>query len=259
MDNELFNFSKYTNWYFQIIKKAKTKERKKYQGVYYENHHIIPRALGGKNNKENLVLLTAREHFICHMMLPKICIIPKHKAKMVYALMYLAEGGMTKTKKHIYKSKIYEKLKLNYNKLITGINNPLYGISLSDDHKQKIAKTRKINGSGVGEKNPMYGKNHTKQAKQKMSKLKEGKYEGENNPMWGKSRPDLTKWNLENNVRLRVGQFDRDLNLIQVFDHAKLAADSIGAKSHRNINHLAKNYTKFPNRTVYGFKWRYVD
>ena len=32
---------------------------------YYEKHHIQPKSLGGSNKKENLVRLTAREHFIC--------------------------------------------------------------------------------------------------------------------------------------------------------------------------------------------------
>lgn len=39
---------------------------------YTEKHHIIPRCLGGDNSKENLVLLTAREHFIAHALLAKI-------------------------------------------------------------------------------------------------------------------------------------------------------------------------------------------
>jgi hypothetical protein len=39
---------------------------------YTETHHIIPRSLGGTNDKENLVDLTAREHFICHLLLTKM-------------------------------------------------------------------------------------------------------------------------------------------------------------------------------------------
>ena len=39
---------------------------------YTEKHHILPRCLGGSNNKSNLVRLTAREHFICHLLLVKI-------------------------------------------------------------------------------------------------------------------------------------------------------------------------------------------
>lgn len=39
---------------------------------YVERHHIIPRSLGGTDVAENLVRLTAREHFICHMLLVKM-------------------------------------------------------------------------------------------------------------------------------------------------------------------------------------------
>jgi phosphoglycolate phosphatase-like HAD superfamily hydrolase len=39
---------------------------------YTERHHIIPRCIGGTDVKENLVDLTAREHFICHRLLVNI-------------------------------------------------------------------------------------------------------------------------------------------------------------------------------------------
>ena len=31
---------------------------------YMERHHIVPRCLGGKDEEENLVWLTAREHYV---------------------------------------------------------------------------------------------------------------------------------------------------------------------------------------------------
>lgn len=39
---------------------------------YTETHHIIPRSLKGTNDKDNLVKLSAREHFICHLLLTKM-------------------------------------------------------------------------------------------------------------------------------------------------------------------------------------------
>lgn len=39
---------------------------------YSENHHIIPKCLGGSDDKDNLIKLTAREHFIAHLLLTKI-------------------------------------------------------------------------------------------------------------------------------------------------------------------------------------------
>jgi len=42
------------------------------EGEYYETHHILPKCMGGKNNKENLVVLTAKEHYIAHWLLAKM-------------------------------------------------------------------------------------------------------------------------------------------------------------------------------------------
>jgi hypothetical protein len=68
-----FYNNKYTKWYFSIIEKAKNSNRKKLKRndpnfVYYENHHIIPKCFGGIET----ILLTAKEHFICHLLLTKM-------------------------------------------------------------------------------------------------------------------------------------------------------------------------------------------
>jgi hypothetical protein len=65
--------------YDNIIEKAKSKNRIRLSKnnsnyVYYENHHIVPKCLGGTDEKENKVLLTAREHYICHKLLTYIYI-----------------------------------------------------------------------------------------------------------------------------------------------------------------------------------------
>jgi hypothetical protein len=40
---------------------------------YSEVHHIIPISLGGSNDKDNLISLTPRQHYIAHWMLWKAC------------------------------------------------------------------------------------------------------------------------------------------------------------------------------------------
>lgn len=79
----MFIQNKYSKYYFSIIGTAKS--RLLDPTVYYEKHHIIPKSCGGSNSKENLVSLTAREHFICHLLLPKMLIGDPHH-KMVHAL-----------------------------------------------------------------------------------------------------------------------------------------------------------------------------
>ena len=68
--------------YDNIIEKAKSENRIKHNGAYYENHHINPRCLGGNDNKENLVLLTAKEHYVCHKLLTYIY---RENYKLIYA------------------------------------------------------------------------------------------------------------------------------------------------------------------------------
>ena len=41
-------------------------------GEYFEIHHKVPKCMGGNDEKSNLVNLTAREHYIAHLLLVKI-------------------------------------------------------------------------------------------------------------------------------------------------------------------------------------------
>lgn len=60
----------YEKIYNQLISRGKNRN---HVDGYSETHHIVPKSLGGhKTNPENLVLLTAREHFIAHFLLAKI-------------------------------------------------------------------------------------------------------------------------------------------------------------------------------------------
>lgn len=63
----------YKKNYDLIVEHAKTRGlNKKNLDYYTEEHHIIPKCLGGNNEKTNLVLLTAKEHIIAHILLYRI-------------------------------------------------------------------------------------------------------------------------------------------------------------------------------------------
>lgn len=62
----------YQRVYDQIVQRAKTNSRVRSGEVYYESHHILPKCMGGTDEEDNLVLLTAREHFICHWLLVRL-------------------------------------------------------------------------------------------------------------------------------------------------------------------------------------------
>lgn len=64
----MFKNNKYCVWYFNIVNKAKCDRDLDYS----EKHHIIPKCIGGEDSPENIVKLTSKEHFICHMLLTKM-------------------------------------------------------------------------------------------------------------------------------------------------------------------------------------------
>ena len=75
----------YQNIYINLMDRAQGRVS---QG-YVEKHHIIPQSLGGSNDSENIVKLTAREHFICHLLLTKMVEGP-NKSKMYQAAWMMA-------------------------------------------------------------------------------------------------------------------------------------------------------------------------
>lgn len=62
--------NKYTATYFKIIDSARQQKRIKKNGV--QSHHIVPKCIGGTDDPNNLVLLTYKEHRVCHCLLIKM-------------------------------------------------------------------------------------------------------------------------------------------------------------------------------------------
>jgi hypothetical protein len=126
----LFNQSKYTIWYYSIIEKAQVRTLD--SSVYTERHHIIPKSLGGSNKKENLVVLTAREHFICHWLLTKMT----DDARMKRAFWRMLTKSNSLQKRYLPNSKTYNLLRQKYGK-------PNLGKPMSDEAKAKLSASRK--------------------------------------------------------------------------------------------------------------------
>lgn len=99
----MFKENKYTKWYNMIINNAKDR----FIDGYVEIHHIIPRCLGGDDSNDNLVRLTAREHFVCHMLLTKMH--DDHRLKFAFIMMSVENPKQQRGFK--ITSSIYEYLK----------------------------------------------------------------------------------------------------------------------------------------------------
>jgi hypothetical protein len=152
----------YQKIYDQICQKAKAEleQRKihKKNGGYYEGHHIIPKCLGGAGSSHdfshyNIVLLTPREHFLCHWLLHEI--YPKNPS-LFYAFRMISKVDPSKNKyRYTPSSRVYEYLKL------CSIRKQI-GKKLSSETKSKMSKSH-------------IGKKVSKETKLKISKSTKGK------------------------------------------------------------------------------------
>lgn len=114
---------------------------------YGETHHIVPRSLGGTDNKNNLVRLTAREHFVCHCLLSKMYEKESFEwYKMNHALMMMKTRSASQQR--YFNSHLYEYFKENFSSVMsksqTGNNNSQHGTrwihSLTERKSRKIPK-----------------------------------------------------------------------------------------------------------------------
>jgi hypothetical protein len=171
---------KYKVIYDKIIEKTRSEKRVKFQGTYYENHHIIPTKCGGQDIPENKVLLTGKEHFTCHHLLIKFLSGWKLDA-MIYAF-----DRMCNENHRGYKvtARNYETAKTLFSEVhsknMCGEGNPCFGRKLTEDEKEVFSfKDCK----------------HSEETKKKQSESHKGLHDGEKNGNFGRryTLPPRTK------------------------------------------------------------------
>ena len=168
----------YQKIYESIIEQAKLEKRKR-GNTYYENHHILPKCLKGTNDKENLVLLTAKEHFICHKLLTYIYPENRDLATAFHFMVYGKNDYKNTSRDYEYARKLISKN------------------GLSEETKQKIR-----------------GRKHTKEEKEKISKALKGKNKSQQHrnsirdANLGMKRPEWVKEKMRNSrKKLLVGGY----------------------------------------------------
>lgn len=162
----------YAKVYDSLISRAKTRPLE----GYTERHHIIPKCLGGTNNKNNIVKLTAREHFICHWLLFRM---HPQNSKLSFAFWKMCTKGNKYQHRYKPSSRTYQEAKENYAAFISvstkGRKRPdlaernrnRAGEKQSYERIENRAKSLRgkkrddisaINKLKIGENNPMYGR-----------------------------------------------------------------------------------------------------
>ena len=194
--------NKYEKWYKNIIQSATARQHTEYT----ERHHIMPRSLGGSDDADNLVSLTAREHFVCHWLLTKIYPTGEEHWRMLNAFrMMRAENPRQQRYQTKITARVYANLKEEYSKLqsekVSGSKNPMYGDkfyrSLQGRENQRQAVLGDKNGSKqesarVKISNNKRGKKRPQFSDEWRAKLSLAK-QGTNNNMYGKTHSEETK------------------------------------------------------------------
>jgi hypothetical protein len=183
----MFKENKYTKYYTLITNRAKNRTL---QG-YTERHHIIPQAMGGSNNKDNLVNLTAREHFICHWLLVKMT-DGDARGKMIYALRGMNASNEYQERYSSYiTARVYEKYRIEHSNVhsttMKGRTPVNKGRAMSEEQKALLRERAKANhasGKVYSEESQkkrivkVTGLKRTAETKLKLSKALKGRPKG---------------------------------------------------------------------------------
>jgi hypothetical protein len=145
----------YENIYNTIIERSKNRTLSEYT----EEHHIVPRCLGGTDDSSNLVDLTAEEHYVCHQLLVKMY---PNNIRLVNAAMFMVANGMNRRS-----NKSYGWLRRRWSEYMKGPNNPGKNQPKGKEHWKfgvpfdtscfTEEGWKSMSESKLGDKNPMAG------------------------------------------------------------------------------------------------------
>jgi hypothetical protein len=162
----------YLKVYCNLIRKSEkrgyTKNKAKEQGLYVEGHHTFPKSIYGKNNR--IVYLTAREHYVAHALLERICIQRYGKEHWKSKKMnnaHIIMGGRGKYKN----SYIYEEARKRYSEHRTGV--PMKEESKLKLRNQKLGRKQSPEVVEII-KRKNTGKKRTQEQKDRMSIAQKG-------------------------------------------------------------------------------------
>jgi len=215
------------------IKPKRIIEKK--NGDYFEGHHIIPKSKGGTGNSNrpknnpNIVLLTAREHFLAHWLLWNI-----YRDRQT-ALAFHKMISNNNKQKRIISSRAYEEARLAFR--VTNIGNQFSKGKtriVSDEQKKKQSETMK--GRYSKDKNPFYNKKHSEES---IEKIRESRKNINKDRIWNYSGKKIVMKNNE---------------IIAIFDTSDEVAKFIGC-SHSNVRHVLGGSQK----TAKGFQIKHFN
>jgi len=148
-EKEYQHRNKYRNLYIRLVERCKTMTEKELSG-YNEVHHILPRCMGGDDEKDNLILMPIRYHIMAHIILSEIF---TDNVKIVYAAFCMINMGNKSSRKRNkiilkelrFSTRFLAQLREKTSELSKGENNPMYGRrgKLSPNYGKPLSESRK--------------------------------------------------------------------------------------------------------------------
>jgi hypothetical protein len=184
----------YQKIYDQLIDRGKSRVL---ENCYFETHHIVPRCMGGNDEKENLIDLLPEEHFIVHLLLVKIY---PDESKLIYAANMMSNFKKYTNKQYGWlKKKFIYFLSVNnsgenchwFGKDHSGPNNPMFGRSVYSVWLDKYGKeeaNKLLEEKSKNQSKSHLGENHflNKMSFEEKEEWLNKHRRGENSPLFNK-------------------------------------------------------------------------
>lgn len=146
------------------------RENIKIENVYQELHHIVPKCMGGTDEKSNLIYLYGQEHYFAHKLL---ALENPKNYKLQQAWWNMCQCTQNGQRIYDISADDYNQARVNFAETMKG-NDYALGQTLSKETRKRMSDSHK--GKLIGELNPMYGKHCSDECKQKLrDKLSGGK------------------------------------------------------------------------------------
>jgi len=205
---------------------------------YFEKHHILPKSLGGNDDKSNLIKLTAQDHYFAHELLAKI-----YGGKMSNALWM-----MTTSKKYKKSRIIYEQAKKKQSLFLSKQKYRL-SKSPSKETREKISKT--LTGKFCGKNSPSFQRKISDEQRKKLSEISKKRALEFGGTMTGKKHKPESLQKLREYMLSDKNHFKGKRKSLE---HArKIGNAQIGIKNHA-FKHDVFSFVNDDGRTFTGYQ-----
>lgn len=219
----------------------------------YNQHHIMPRCMGGNDDGENIVYFTYAEHLMAHILLFREN--PNNKSLAFAAFQMSNEIGVDtllnivdsqeEFNKCVFDIVIAKETYIEWlSKSMTGGEGLFLGRHHTKESKQKISNANK-------------GHRHSEETKQKIRENIPDK-SGENNPMYGRNHSEESRDKMRGKRLSLSGANNPHARAVRCVETGEIFDCINDARNKTGIRHIS-DVCRGERKTAGGYHWMYYD